>query len=46
MAKNFKNGSILGHWSNKIGNRSFLLKNINIFVKNMSKPSKLRIWPK
>ena len=46
MAKNFKNGSILGHWLNKIGNRSFLLKNIDISLKNMSKASKLRIWPK
>ena len=31
MAKNFKNWSILGHWSNKIGNRSFLLKNYETY---------------
>ena len=36
--KNLKNGSILVLGSNKIGNISFEIKNIDISVKKMSKP--------
>ena len=44
-AKNIENGSIPVHWSNNIGNMSFEPKNIDISVENMSKPSKIIIWP-
>ena len=37
-AKNIENGSIFVYGSNKIGNMSFEPKNIDISVKNMSKP--------
>ena len=44
-ARNIENGSIHVHGSNKIANMSFESKNIDISVKNMSKPSEMIIWP-
>ena len=44
-AQNAKNRNISISGSKKIGNMSFEPKNIDISVKNMSKPSKMIIWP-
>ena len=45
QARNIENGSIPVHGSNKIGNMTFELKNIDISVKTTSNPSKMIIWP-
>ena len=44
-ARNIENGSIHVHGSNKFASMSFESTNIDIFVKNMLKPSEMIIWP-
>ena len=44
LLNDIENGTIPVNGSNKIGHMLFEPKNIDISVKNMSKPSKMIIW--